>query len=324
MLINLLYFGLGLLALYMGAEWLVAGAARLARRLGMTPLVVGLTVVAFGSSAPELLVGIVASVQDRSDVVIGNVVGSNIMNIALILGVAALIRPLRMGMRLLSREVPLMVVVSVIVWAMMLDGMLGRVDAVVLLVGFVAFIAYVLRAAEAEPEDVAAEYTKFELAARGETVAVVGVGRDVLRVVVGLGGLVLGAQLLVMSAVFFARIAGVSDVLIGVTVVAIGTSLPELATCAVAAYRGESGIALGNAIGSNMFNLLSILGVAAAIRPIHVSRDLLDFEIPSMVFFAMVLVPLAWYGRVLGRRSGAILVLGYVVFTVWLVAGEVL
>jgi cation:H+ antiporter len=311
--LNGIYLVLGLLALYLGADWLVAGAARLARRLGTTPLAVGLTVVAFGSSAPELLVGVVASLGRQSDVVLGNVVGSNILNIALILGVAAVVRPLRMGMRLLSREVPLMVVFTVLAVALMLNGRIGRVDAVVLLVAFVGFIVYVLRAARLEPPEVAAEYLQFETTRRGEQAG--SIGRNVALVLAGLVGLVAGAQLLVMSSVYFAAVLGVSEVVIGITVVAIGTSLPELATCVVAALRAEPDIAIGNAVGSNIFNLLSILGVSALIRPIPVGRELLEFEIPAMILFAMVLVPLAWRGRLLGRPSGVALLLGYTVFT---------
>jgi cation:H+ antiporter len=314
-LINGLYFVLGLLALYLGAEWLVRGAARLARRLGVTPVVVGLTVVAFGSSAPELLVGVVASVQDRGDVVVGNVLGSNVLNIALILGAAAVVKPLRVGVRLLSREIPLMVGVSVAVALLMLDGVLGRGDAVVLLVGFLAFLVFVLMAAKSDPDEVARDMVDPSVLEAMEppdgTVL-----RDVWLVVVGLAGLVLGAQLLVMSAVFFARIMGVSEVVIGLTVVAVGTSLPELATCVVAAFRGESDIALGNAVGSNLFNLLSILGVASLIRPLEVSGDLFELEIPAMILFAALLLALGWRRRWLGRGSGAILLLGYVAFTV--------
>lgn len=306
-------FVIGLLALYLGAEWLVGGAARLARRFGTRPLVVGLTVVAFGSSAPELLVGVVASARAQSAVVLGNVVGSNILNIALILGVAALVKPMKMEMRLLSREAPLMVFISLIVAAMMLDGGLGRIDAMVLFAGFIGFIAFVLRAAQSEPSHVVAEYAQFETAERGGVPG--GVGKEVLLVVVGLAGLIVGAHMLVTSAVFFARMFGVSEVVIGLTVVAIGTSLPELATCVVAAYREEPDIAMGNAVGSNIFNLLSILSISAFIRPIPVAADLLRFEIPAMVLFAVLLVPLAWRGRILGRGSGSVLVIGYVVFT---------
>lgn len=317
MILNVVYFALGLLALYFGAEWLVGGAARIARRFGTSPLVIGLTVVAFGSSAPELLVGVVASVQGQSPVVLGNVVGSNILNIALILGVAALVRPLRVGMRILSREAPLMVFITLAVALMMVDGALGRPDGLILLAGFTAFIWFVLRAAQQEPTEVAAEYSHYEEAERGRPTG--GVTRDVVLLVVGLVGLIVGAQLLLMSAIFFARLLGVSEIVIGLTVVAIGTSLPELATCVVAALRSESDIALGNAVGSNIFNLLSILGVAALIRPIPVGPEPLEFEVPAMLLFAVLLVPLAWRGRVLGRISGSVLVMGYLVFTALLI-----
>jgi cation:H+ antiporter len=304
--------------LYYGAEWLVAGAARLARRFGTSPLVVGLTVVAFGSSAPELLVGVVASIADQSDVVLGNVVGSNILNVALILGVAALVKPLRVGARILLREIPLMVAFSFLAAATMLDGSIGRWDAALLLVGFVGFIGFVLYAARAEPPEIAAEYLKFETTKRG--VVARSAWKESLLVGAGFVGLVVGAQLLVMSSVFFARVFGVTEVVIGITVVAIGTSLPELATCVVAAMRSEPDIALGNAVGSNIFNLLSILGVSALIRPIGVAPNVMTFEVPAMIFFAVLLVPLAWRGRVLGRGSGAILVVGYVLFTAVLAA----
>jgi cation:H+ antiporter len=312
-IVNGIYFVIGLLMLYYGADWLVAGAARLARRMGTSPLVVGLTVVAFGSSAPELLVGIVASLTGQSDVVLGNVVGSNILNVALILGIAAVVQPLRVGMRILSREVPLMVVFTVLTVALMLDGAIGRGDGVILLVAFVGFLWFVLRAARSESPEVAQEWVQFETTRRGEVAG--SAWRDVALMVLGMVGLVVGAVLLVASSVYFARILGVSEVVIGITVVAIGTSLPELATCVVAALRSEPDIALGNAVGSNIFNLVSILGVSAVIRPIPVGRELLEFEVPAMILFAVILVPLAWRGRVLGRGSGVILLAGYVVFT---------
>ena len=317
MILNSVFFALGLVALYLGAEWLVGGAARLARRFGTSPLVIGLTVVAFGSSAPELLVGVVASVQAQSAVVLGNVVGSNILNIALILGVAALVRPLTVGMRLLSREAPLMVGVTLVVAAMAANGALGRADGLLLLGGFVGFLWFVLRAAEKEPSEIIAEYRQHESSTRGGPPGAM--GREIALVVVGLVGLVVGAQLLLTSAVYFARLLGVSEMVIGLTVVAIGTSLPELATCVVAAMRNQPDIALGNAVGSNIFNLLSILGISALIRPIPVSRDALMFEMPAMLIFAILLVPLAWRGRVLSRWSGGVLLGGYVLFAVLLI-----
>ena len=226
--------------------------------------------------------------------------------------------PLKAELRLLSREAPLMVAVSVVVAVMMLDGAVGRGDGVLLLAGFAGFLWFVLKAAPLEPRSVAAEYVQYEDNERGQ---VAGTDRkDLLLVLIGLAGLVVGAQLLVSSAVYFARLLGISEIVIGMTVVAIGTSLPELATCVVAAFRSESDIALGNAVGSNIFNLLSILAIAALIRPIPVTAAVLEYEIPAMLLFAILLVPLAWKGRVLGRASGALLVAGYILFTVVLIA----
>lgn len=304
----------GLAALYFGAEWLVRGSARLARSYGVSTLVVGLTVVSFGSSAPELLVGIVASVRGASDVVLGNVIGSNVLNIALILGVAALLQPMRVELRLLSREAPLMVGVSLLLVILALDFRIGRVDGAVLLSGFVAYLWFVLRAAQTETVPVTAEYESFEIA---EALAPGPDGRlrDIGLTIVGLLALAAGAHALVTSAVFFARLLGVTEVVIGLTIVALGTSLPELATSVVAALRGEPDIALGNAVGSNIFNILSILGISTLIRPINVSLDLLQFELPVMVGIAFALLPLAWRGKRLGRLSGALLLSSYVAFT---------
>lgn len=319
MLINSVLFVAGLAGLYYGAEWLVKGSARLARRHGVNPLVVGLTIVAFGSSAPELVVGIVASIERQSAVVVGNVVGSNILNIALILGITAVIRPLRTEMRLLSREGPLMVGVTIIVAVMMLDGGLSRADGALLLAGFIAYLVFVLRAAREEPKSVLLEYELAEQEGRERSTN----RRDAVFIALGLVGLVTGAQLLLTSAIFFARILGMSEAIIGITVVAIGTSLPELATSAVAAARSESDIALGNVVGSNLFNLLSILSVASLIRPIPVDPALLEFEIPAMILFSIMLIPLAWQGKVLGRWSGGLFLVGYVAFTVILVVREI-
>ena len=318
MILNATLFVIGIVGLYYGAEWLVRGSARMARRHGVSPLVVGLTVVAFGSSAPELLVGVVASLQGQSEIVLGNVVGSNILNIALILGISALVSPMKAELRLLSREAPLMVAVSMIVAIMMVDGWLGRIDGVLLLGGFFGFLWFVLRSAPHETKAVAAEYVQHESEHRGREAGTD--GRDIVLMVIGLAGLVVGAQLLVWASVYFARLLGISEAVIGMTVVAVGTSLPELATCVVAAFRSEADIALGNAVGSNLFNLLSILSISALIRPIPISAPIMEFEIPAMLIFAILLVPLAWKGRVLGRPAGAVLVLGYVGFTAILIA----
>ncbi|MEJ2218489.1 MAG: calcium/sodium antiporter [Gemmatimonadota bacterium] len=304
----------GLAALYFGAEWLVRGSARLARSWGVSTLVVGLTVVSFGSSAPELLVGVVASVQGASDVVLGNVVGSNILNIALILGIASLLRPMKVELRLLSREIPLMVAVSILLAAIALNGVVSRVDALALLAGFVTYLWAMTRAASSESPLVATEFEEFQAVASLSPTQDKH-WRDAVVMLGGILALVVGARLLVESAVFFARLLNVSNVVVGLTIVALGTSLPELATSIVAALRDESNIALGNAIGSNIFNILCILGVSGLIRPIEVAPELMQFEIPAMVGVAIVLLPLAWHRHRLSRRSGALLLLMYIVFT---------
>lgn len=316
MLLNVVWFAIGLLALYVGAEVLVRGAVRLAARLGVSPLVVGLTVVAFGSSAPELLVGVVASLRGQSDVVVGNVVGSNIINIGLILGLSALVRPLRVGLRLMRRESPVMVGASLLVALLMVNRVLGRWDGALLFLLFIVFLRLVQRESARESREVEAEYLQYggkRAAPSGSAV------RDVAMVVLGLAVLVAGAHLLVEAAVYFARLLGVSEIVVGLTVVAMGTSLPELATCLVAARRNEPDIALGNAVGSNIFNLLSILGVSALLRPIPVRTEVLEFDAPAMVFFAVILAPLALRGRVLGRVSGSILLAAYIGFTTLLI-----
>jgi len=304
----------GLAALYFGAEWLVRGSARLARSYGVSTLVVGLTVVSFGSSAPELLVGVVASVQGESDVVLGNVVGSNILNIALILGIASLLRPMKVELRLLSREIPLMAAVSILLAAFALNGVVSRLDALALVVGFVVYLWAMTRAAAGEPAAVATEFEEYQQVA-SLSPSSDRHWRDAGMLIGGILALVLGARLLVGSAVYFARLLGVSNVVVGLTIVALGTSLPELATSVVAAARDEANIAMGNGIGSNIFNILCILGVSGLIRPIQVAPELMEFEIPAMVGVAIVLLPLAWHRHRLSRLSGALLLLMYVLFT---------
>ncbi|NIR61819.1 MAG: calcium/sodium antiporter [Gammaproteobacteria bacterium] len=315
-MLYLVLFIIGLVALYFGAEWLVRGGARLARSLGVGPLVVGLTVVAFGTSAPELVVSAFAAAGGTSDVAAGNVVGSNIINIALILGLAAVISPLRVEMRLLAREVPIMIAASIAPLFFAFDGVIGRGEGLMLLAGFGFYLRFVLRAARREPAEIAIEYEEFEAAGAMEPV-VARAWRNPALIAIGIVGLVIGARLLVQSSLFFARSAGISELVIGLTIVALGTSLPELATSTVAAFRREADIAVGNVIGSNVFNMLMILGVATTITPFRLDPALVRFDLPVMIGLAVLLVPLALWRFRLGRWEGALLVLGYVAYT-WL------
>jgi cation:H+ antiporter len=320
MLLQVAAFIAGLAGLYYGAEWLVRGSARLARSFGISALVVGLTVVAFGTSAPELVVSVVATVRDQSGVAIGNVVGSNIANIGLILGLAALISGMRVQMRLLTREMPVMLLATVAFLVFAYDGELSRIDGALLLVGFVGYMMMMLRAARIEPTLIEAEFEGFEQAERMVDPDSSHRLRNTLLLIAGLIVLAAGAQLLVGSAVFFARALGISELVIGLTVVAVGTSLPELATSAIAAFRGEADIAIGNIVGSNIFNILLILGVAPLVRPMTVDGALFSFEIPVMVALALVLPLLGRTGLRVVRWEGLFLLLSYLAFTVALLA----
>ena len=315
-------FCVGLVGLYFGAEWLVRGSARLARSFGVGPLVVGLTIVAFGTSAPELVVSAVAAARGEGDLALGNVVGSNILNLALIVGAAAMLRPMVVRMSLVYRESPVMVAAAVALPVLGLDGTLSRADGVVLLAAFGAYLFYVIRAARRESGFVEEEFREFQAAEAIERRAdprAAGRLPNVGWTVLGIAALLAGAQLMVGAAVYFARAAGVSDLVVGLTVIALGTSLPELATSTVAARRGEADIALGNALGSNIFNVFCILAVAALVRPIHVQAALFRFEVPVLIGVSALFPLLAWTRRRIGRLEATLLLACYVGFTVTLI-----
>lgn len=305
---TLLFLILGVAALYYGAEWLVVGASRIALSLNVTPLVIGLTVVAFGTSMPELVTGGQAAWNGSTDIALGNVVGSNIANLGLILGLSALISAIPCGREIFKREVPLMLLASVLVYALAATGEISRFWGVALLLGLLAFTWATLRFARREPTS--AEVTDvggMEL----DPAAEVRIGAEIARATAGLVTLVIGAKLLVDSAVVVARDLGVPEFLIAASMVALGTSLPELATSMVAAMRGEADVLVGNIVGSNVFNLLGGLGIAAAIEPVPVSSAVLSFDLPVMlVMTAVATIALYTYGRI-QRWEGGLLLAGY-------------
>jgi cation:H+ antiporter len=312
----------GLACLVGGAELLVKGAASIATRLGVEPVIIGLTVVAFGTSAPELAVSVGASIGGNSDVALGNVVGSNIVNILLILGASAIVGGLAVSQRIVRIDVPLLLVVSVATIVMSLDNAIGRVDGVILFVGIIAYTWWLVRASRrADEPDVVDEY-----GSAIDTVEGAGVERSlpvlVLYVVAGLGVLVLGSQLLVGSATDIATHFGVSELVIGLTVVAIGTSLPELATSMMAAIRGQRDIAVGNIVGSCLFNLMCVLGATGIVSPdgVNVTDASLRLDLPVMLAATIVLVPIFWNGFEIRRWEGFVLVFFYVVYVVYLVS----
>jgi cation:H+ antiporter len=306
--------GIGIL--YFGAEWLVRGAARLAGSLGVSPIVVGLTVVSFGTSAPELVVAVVASVRGNSDLAIGNVLGSNLANIGLILGITALIRPLDVAARVVWREVPLMLLVTASLYPLALDHSLSRGDGVILLMVLAAYLLFVFQAAETEAPEIRGEYENFMKASQQ------GPGKvsltDVGLVVGGCAALVAGGYAIVESAVAVATSLGVSQVVIGLTVVAVGTSLPELATSVVAALRNEADIAVGNIIGSNIFNVAAILGTASVVNPMRISHTVLVRELPAVLMMSLLLLPMLRTEWRIHRWEGALLLGCYLGLGVWI------
>jgi cation:H+ antiporter len=307
MLLEILWFGIGLALLLWGADVLVRGASGLALRFGVSPFVVGVTLVGFGTSAPELTINLTAVAGGFYDLAVGNVVGSNIANIGMVLGASALIAPLTVRMRLLKVETPMLLLVSALFWLMCMDGGIGRIDAGVLLLGFIGMLMMVARDARLEPDSVLDE---LEGAAREAAAPRL----NSLRVILGLILMVFASRLMVGSAVTLAELMGVSQLVIGLTVVAIGTSLPELATSLVAAYRGEVDIAIGNIIGSCLFNILLIIGVSAAVHPLQVNPDLLWVELPMMLAFAVLLYPMMQADLRIDRREGALLMAAFLAF----------
>jgi len=302
-----------LVLLFLGGEALVRGAVTLARRLGVSPLVVGVTIVAFGTSAPEAVVSTTAALRGHDDLAIGNVVGSNVFNVLFILGLCALFRPLAVAQRLVFRDVPVMIAASLVFWLLILDGRLSVVEGALFVAGLALFTFDAVRSSRRESAAVAAEY-EAGLPASGRT------GGALLSVAVGLGLLVLGSRWLVASATALARWLGVDETVIALTIVAAGTSTPEVATSIVATLRGQRDIAVGNVVGSNVFNLLGILGLSAlaggglAIAPAYE-----NFDTPVMVAVAISCLPLLARRHEISRWQGAFFFCAYLVYVTYLI-----
>ncbi|WP_322795106.1 calcium/sodium antiporter [Tepidiforma sp.] len=316
-LLTLLLFLAGIALLIVGAEGLVRGAGHLAVAIGISPLVVGLTVVAFGTSSPELAVSVASSFGGQPDLAIGNVVGSSIFNILVILGLASLVAPLVVHQQLVRFEVPLMIAVSALVLLFALNGVIGRIEGLLLFAGVIAYTAWAIIKSRRETREVQAEY---EAEIDGRPVNARTVALDVVLVVGGLGMLVLGSDWFTDGAVEIAEFFGVSELVIGLTIVAAGTSMPEVATSVVAAVRGERDIAVGNAVGSNIFNLLAVLGATALVSPggIPVADAAIRFDIPVMLAVAAAALPIFFTGYVITRANGLFLLACYAAYTAYL------
>jgi cation:H+ antiporter len=317
--ITLFLFFVGLAALVGGAEILVRGASRFATSLGVSPLVVGLTVVAFGTSAPELAVGVSSALAGQADIALGNVVGSNIANVLLVLGVAALVTPVVAGVRVVRREVPLMIAASVVLWLMALSGEIDRLEGVLLVAGILAYTAYLVRASRREASAVRAEFAAEFGNGAGRGAGAI--AADLAMVAAGLAMLLIGAHWIVGGAVAMATTLGIPEIVVGLTIVAIGTSLPEIATSVLAGLRGHRDIAVGNVVGSCIFNILMVLGVTATIAPdpLAVSPSLLAVDLPLMVAAAVACLPILYTGSRVDRREGVLLLAFYAAYLAYLV-----
>lgn len=314
----ILFFIAGLIFLIVGAEALVRGSSRLAAVLGISPLVIGLTVVAFGTSSPELAVSIKAALSDQASIAVGNVVGSNIFNVLFILGLSALIVPLIVSQQLVRLEVPLLIALSVIVLVFSLDENFSRTEGLLLVSGLAMYIGFLMYQSRRESGEVKDEYAKE-----------FGSGRDagsnwlknIAMVLSGLALLVLGSRWLVDSAVSFAQYLGISELVIGLTIVSAGTSLPEVVTSLIAAMRGERDIAVGNVVGSNLFNIMGVLGIASIVAPtgMEVSAAVIRFDIPVMIAVAFACLPIFFTDGVISRQEGALLLGYYVAYTLYLI-----
>ncbi len=309
----------GLALLAGGGEVLIRGAVSLARLAGLTTAVIGLTVVAFGTSLPELTVSLLAAARHQPDIAVGNVIGSNIFNIALTLGIASLVRPMEVHGTAVKVDWPVMLVVTAAGVIVMRDLVIDRVEGGFLMLGLIAFTSFSVWLARREVKDAEAQELEAEVAMLTPPREWRALGVSLALVVGGIAALVLGARLLVEGSVVVAQLAGVSERVIGLTIVAAGTSLPELAASITAARRGHSDIAIANLLGSNVFNILGILGVTAAILPIQVSPEIMRTDVWWMLGTALALFPLMRTGRRISRLEGGLMVTVYVVYLALLI-----
>lgn len=319
--VSILVLVVGVVCLVFGAEWLVKGASSIATRFGVAPIVIGLTVVAFGTSAPELAVSISGAVSGNADVALGNVVGSNTFNILLILGISAAVSGLSINQRLLKTDIPILVVVSVVVYLLTLNDVIGRLEGLLLFAGVLAYVGWLLRGSKKDSNPMVDEEYDSAVVAIEQSVVARPVAFQLGLVILGLALLIIGSQMMVGAATDIASALGVSELVIGLTVVAGGTSLPELATSVMAAIRGQRDIAVGNVVGSNLFNLLCVLGASAAVSSsgIAVNREVIRLDFPVMLAATIILVPICWNGFMIKRWEGVILVASYVAYVAYLV-----
>ncbi len=309
--------------LYFGAHWLVKGSSSLAQSLGITPIMIGLTIVAFGTSAPELFISIVSSVKGKSMIAVGNVVGSNICNIALVLGLSSLIHPIKSSRSVVRRDIPIMLGITVILLTISFNSLIGRLEGVFLVAGFIIYICFNYYTAINEFQQGKEEENIYLLKPVKDVTGVISKKYQIIYIVVGIAGVVAGAEILVDSAVLIMKIFGVSEKFIGLTIVALGTSLPELATSVVAALRKEMDISLGNLVGSNVFNILCVIGASSIVRPIPIPGGFFNsgLFIDYMVMMLISILPWVMMRKdcVVSRKSGVVLLSCYITYVIFLI-----
>jgi cation:H+ antiporter len=307
MLIQILIFILGITVLYAGGMLFIRGSSDIARISHIRPFIIGVFVVAFATSAPEFFVSALAAMKKNQSLAVGNIIGSCICNIGMVLGVSAIIRPIKVEGMMLLREIPMLLIMTLILFIMGIDLSISRGESFFLLICFVAFIIYCIKNAGMVNNDTG-----------GHTACRNSKAPAFILLVSGIAGLLGGAYIVVNSAVVMARYLGISHLIVGLTIVAIGTSLPELCTSAVAAKRGEGDISLGNVIGSNIFNMLAILGAVGILSPIAVDPGILSLNLPVLLLYTIILVPIIKTGYTINRKEGVALLLGYAVY-LWVV-----
>ena len=316
---NFAYLVIGFVLLIKGADWLVDSASRLARSFGVSPLIIGLSVVAFGTSAPEATVGVFSGIKHTNAITLGDVIGSSITNIALIIGISAVLLPLPVDKPILKKELPMSFIIQVLFLGLAMTGsILSRLDGIILLVLFLIFLVYLWKSIRNPSNEKPGEEETTEEGQEGANSSI-GIKyklKLVLLLIIGLACLVFGGNLVVDSSVGIAHAFGLSEALIGVTIVALGTSLPELVTCVVAAYRNECEIAVGNIIGSNIFNILFVLGISSTISPIKITGAIYT-DIAAMLLSTIILFLLAVFRKRLSRISGLALVCLYSLFIIY-------
>jgi len=313
----ILFFIAGLLFLIFGADILIRGASRLALSIGITPLVIGLTVVSFGTSAPELAVSAQAALANQANLSVGNVIGSNIFNILVVLGISALIAPLLVSPSLIRRDIPIMISISVIAYIFMFNEKLSFVEGVILFSILIIYLLYLIKQSRREQTDIKPDEVESSKSIFGNL-------KNVGFIIIGLVMLTLGSNWLVDSSIEFAKYFGVSELIIGLTIVAIGTSLPEVVTSVIATIRGERDIAVGNVIGSNIFNILGVFGVVGILSPhgVDVLPNVIQFDLPFMIAVAFLCIPIFISGHTINRWEGLLLFSIYIIYTAYLILKE--